>query len=100
MDEMARINKGFMKKDGKTFLPITHESLVMDNDGLSINKKYITKNGLVGYATEDYVNDAILKAQFEGANVDLSKYATVNKIFVLMLIILVIGSTQLRRFKK
>ena len=80
MDEMARINKGFMKKDGKTFLPITHESLVMDNDGLSINKKYITKNGLVGYATEDYVNDAILKAQFEGANVDLSKYATVDQL--------------------
>ena len=34
------------------------------------------------------------------SDVGLSKYATGNPIFVLMLIILVIGSTQLRRFKK
>ncbi len=76
-DEMKRMNKGFMRKDGKFFLPITHESLVVDNDGVSINKKYLSIDGLAGYATEAYVQDAILQAQL-GEEVDLSKYATVE----------------------
>ena len=80
MDELARMNKGFMRKDGKFFLPITHESLVIDNDGINISKKYLTKDGLVGYATEDYVSDAILQAQLGGAEVDLSKFATVEQL--------------------
>lgn len=79
-DEMKRMNKGFMRKDGKFFLPITHESLVVDNDGVSINKKYLSADGLVGYATESYVQDAILQAQLGGAEVDLSKYATVEQL--------------------
>lgn len=80
MDELARMNKGFMRKDGKFFLPITHESLVIDNNGVNISKKYLTKDGLVGYATEDYVSDAILQAQLGGAEVDLSKFATVEQL--------------------
>ena len=64
-DEMKRMNKGFMRKDGKFFLPITHESLVVDNDGVSINKKYLSVDGLAGYATEAYVQDAILQAQLD-----------------------------------
>ena len=79
-DEMKRMNKGFMRKDGKFFLPITHESLVVDNDGVSISKKYLSADGLAGYATEDYVKDAILQAQIGGAEVDLSKYATVEQL--------------------
>lgn len=79
-DEMKRMNKGFMRKDGKFFLPITHESLVVDNDGVSINKKYLTADGLVGFATEAYVQDAILQAQLDGAEVDLSKYATIEQL--------------------
>ena len=79
-DEMKRMNKGFMRKDGKFFLPITHESLVVDNDGVSINKKYLTADGLAGYATESYVQDAILQAQIGGAEVDLSKYATIEQL--------------------
>ena len=79
-DEMKRMNKGFMRKDGKFFLPITHESLVVDNDGVSINKKYLSIDGLAGYATESYVQDAILQAQLGGAEVDLSKYATIDQL--------------------
>ena len=79
-DEMKRMNKGFMRKDGKFFLPITHESLVVDNDGVSINKKYLAADGLAGYATESYVQDAILQAQIGGAEVDLSKYATIEQL--------------------
>lgn len=79
-DEMKRMNKGFMRKDGKFFLPITHESLVVDNDGVSINKKYLSIDGLAGYATESYVQDAILQAQLGGAEVDLSKYATIEQL--------------------
>ena len=77
-DEIRRMNKGFMRKDGKFFLPITHESLVVDSDGISINKKYLSADGLAGYATEEYVKDAILNAQLDGAEVDLSKYATIE----------------------
>ena len=79
-DEMKRMNKGFMRKDGKFFLPITHESLVVDNDGVSISKKYLTADGLAGYATETYVQDAILQAQIGGAEVDLSNYATIDQL--------------------
>lgn len=79
-DEMKRMNKGFMRKDGKFFLPITHESLVVDNDGVSISKKYLSADGLAGYATEDYVREAILNAQLDGAEVDLSKYATIEQL--------------------
>ena len=77
-DELKRMNKGFMRKDGKFFLPITHESLVVDSDGVSINKKYLSADGLAGYATEQYVKDAILNAQLDGAEVDLSNYATLE----------------------
>ena len=77
-DELKRMNKGFMRKDGKFFLPITHESLVVDSDGVSINKKYLSADGLAGYATEQYVKDSILNAQLDGAEVDLSNYATLE----------------------
>ena len=79
-DEMARMNKGFMRKDGKFFLPITHESLVVDNNGVSIKDKYLPIDGIDGYATEDYVKEAILGAQLGGAEVDLSKFATVEQL--------------------
>ena len=78
-DELKRMNKGFMRKDGKFFLPITHESLVVDNDGTSLAEKYVTKAMLENYATISYVDEAILKAQV-GGEVDLSGYATIEQL--------------------
>lgn len=78
-DELKRMNKGFMRKDGKFFLPITHESLVVDNDGTSLAEKYVNKAMLEGYATISYVDEAILKAQI-GGEVDLSGYATIEQL--------------------
>ena len=66
MDEMKRMNKGFMRKNGKTFLPVTHESLVLDNDGLSIDEKYLTKLEAEELATEDYVRRYVEQAQLGG----------------------------------
>ena len=66
MDEMKRMNKGFMRKNGKTFLPVTHESLVLDNDGLSIDEKYLTKLEAEELATEDYVRQYVEQAQLGG----------------------------------
>lgn len=75
-DELKRMNKGFMRKDGKFFLPVTHESLVIDNDGVSIKDKYAKKADIIGYATEDFVKDYVLQAQLGGEEaVDLSKFA-------------------------
>ena len=73
-NELKRMNKGFMRKDGKFFLPVTHESLVIDNDGTSIKDKYVLKIDLNAYATEDFVKDYVLQAQL-GGEVDLSKFA-------------------------
>ena len=39
-ENLKYINKGIMKKDGRPYLPITHESLVVDNDGVSIDRIY------------------------------------------------------------
>ena len=66
MDEMKRMNKGFMRKNGKTFLPVTHESLVLDNDGLSDDEKYLTKLEAEELATEDYVRRYVEQAQLGG----------------------------------
>ena len=66
MDEMKRMNKGFMRKNGKAFLPVTHESLVLDNDGLSIDEKYLTKLEAEDLATEDYVRQYVEQAQLGG----------------------------------
>lgn len=68
-DKIKALSKGFMKQDGKYFLPVTHESLVVDSEGKSIKDK------MEGLATEEFVNDAILQAQLDGAEVDLSAYA-------------------------
>ena len=76
-DELKRMNKGFMRKDGKFFLPVTHESLVIDNNGVSVKDKYAKKVDLDAYATEDFVKDYVLKAQL-GGEVDLSGYAKVD----------------------
>ena len=76
-NELKRMNKGFMRKDGKFFLPVTHESLVIDNDGTSIKDKYVLKIDLNAYATEDFVKDYVLQAQL-GGEVDLSEYAKVD----------------------
>ena len=73
-NELKRMNKGFMRKDGKFFLPVTHESLVIDNDGINIKDKYALKIDLNAYATEDFVKDYVLQAQL-GGEVDLSKFA-------------------------
>lgn len=75
MDEINKMNKGFMQKDGKYFLPITHEALVLDSTGSSIGKKYASKEFMTDYVTE-YVAEEIAKAQLEGAGVDISKLAT------------------------
>lgn len=78
--ELERMNKGFMRKDGKFFLPITHESLVVDNDGVRLTDKYVTKALLEEhYSTISYVDEAILKAQL-GKDVDLSGYATIEQL--------------------
>ena len=75
-DELKRMNKGFMRKDGKFFLPVTHESLVIDNNGVSVKDKYAKKVDLDAYATEDFVKDYVLKAQLGGQEaIDLSKFA-------------------------
>ena len=37
---------------------------------------YVTKDELEGYATEDYVKDAIKDIEISGGNVDLTGYAT------------------------
>ena len=75
-DELKRMNKGFMRKDGKFFLPVTHESLVIDNNGVSVKDKYAKKVDLDVYATEDFVKDYVLKAQLGGQEaIDLSKFA-------------------------
>ena len=75
-DELKRMNKGFMRKDGKFFLPVTHESLVIDNNGVSVKDKYAKKVDLNAYATEDFVKDYVLKAQLGGQEaIDLSKFA-------------------------
>ena len=66
MDEMKHMNKGFMRKNGKAFLPVTHESLVLDNDGLSIDEKYLTKLEAEDLATEDYVRQYVEQAQLGG----------------------------------
>ena len=58
-DDLKNINKGIMKKNGKPYLPITHESLVVDNDGVSIDKKYITKAYVRGLASEYYVEQYV-----------------------------------------
>ena len=76
-NELKRMNKGFMRKDGKFFLPVTHESLVIDNDGVNIKDKYALKIDLNDYATEDFVKDYVLQAQL-GGEVDLSGYAKVD----------------------
>ena len=76
-NELKRMNKGFMRKDGKFFLPVTHESLVIDNDGVNIKDKYALKIDLNAYATEDFVKDYVLQAQL-GGEVDLSEYAKVD----------------------
>ena len=76
-NELKRMNKGFMRKDGKFFLPVTHESLVIDNNGVSVKDKYAKKVDLDAYATEDFVKDYVLKAQL-GGEVDLSGYAKVD----------------------
>ena len=75
-NELKRMNKGFMRKDGKFFLPVTHESLVIDNDGVNIKDKYALKIDLNAYATEDFVKDYVLQAQLGGSEaIDLSKFA-------------------------
>ena len=74
MNGMKRMDKGFMRKNGKYFLPVTHESLVLDNDGLSVNKKYLTKLEAQDLATEDYVRQYVEQAQL-GGDVDLSTLA-------------------------
>ena len=76
-NELKRMNKGFMRKDGKFFLPVTHESLVIDNDGVNIKDKYALKIDLNDYATEDFVKHYVLQAQL-GGEVDLSGYAKVD----------------------
>lgn len=81
MDEINKMNKGFMKKDGKYFLPITHEALVLDSTGSSIGKKYASKEFMTDYVTE-YVAAEIAKAQLEGAGVDVSKLATKEELAV------------------
>ena len=75
-NDLKRMNKGFMRKDGKFFLPVTHESLVIDNNGVSIKDKYAIKAELDGIATEDFVKDYVLQAQLGGSEaIDLSKFA-------------------------
>ena len=75
-NDLKRMNKGFMRKDGKFFLPVTHESLVIDNNGVSIKDKYAMKAELDGIATEDFVKDYVLQAQLGGSEaIDLSKFA-------------------------
>ena len=75
-NDLKRMNKGFMRKDGKFFLPVTHESLVIDNNGVSIKDKYAMKAELNGIATEDFVKDYVLQAQLGGSEaIDLSKFA-------------------------
>ena len=66
MDEMKRMNKGFMRKNGKYFLPVTHESLVLDNDGLSIDEKYLTILDAQDLASKDYVRQYVEQAQLGG----------------------------------
>ena len=58
-ENLKYINKGIMKKDGRPYLPITHESLVVDNDGVSIDKKYITHTYIRGLASEYYVEQYV-----------------------------------------
>ena len=78
-NDLKRMNKGFMRKDGKFFLPVTHESLVIDNNGASIKDKYAMKAELNGIATEDFVKDYVLQAQLGGSEaVDLSRFALAN----------------------
>ena len=78
-NDLKRMNKGFMRKDGKFFLPVTHESLVIDNNGASIKDKYVMKAELNGIATEDFVKDYVLQAQLGGSEaVDLSRFALAN----------------------
>lgn len=75
-DELKRMSKGFMRKDGKFFLPVTHESLVIDNNGANIKEKYMLKTDLSIYATEEFVKDYVLRAQLGGSEaVDLSRFA-------------------------
>ena len=66
MDEIKRMDKGFMRKNGRYFLPVTHESLVLDNDGLSVDEKYLTILDAQEFATEDYVRRCIEQAQLGG----------------------------------
>ena len=78
-NDLKRMNKGFMRKDGKFFLPVTHESLVIDNNGVSVKDKYAKKAELNGIATEDFVKDYVLQAQLGGSEaVDLSRFALAN----------------------
>lgn len=58
-ENLKYINKGIMKKDGRPYLPITHESLVVDSDGVSIDKKYITHAYIRGLASEYYVEQYV-----------------------------------------
>lgn len=75
-DELKRMSKGFMRKDGKFFLPVTHESLVIDNNGANIKEKYMLKTDLSIYATEEFVKDYVLRAQLGGSEaVDSSRFA-------------------------
>ena len=58
-ENLKYINKGIMKKDGRPYLPITHESLVVDNDGVSIDRKYVTHAYIRGLASEYYVEQYV-----------------------------------------
>ena len=66
MDEIKCMDKGFMRKNGRYFLPVTHESLVLDNDGLSVDEKYLTILDAQEFATEDYVRRCVEQAQLGG----------------------------------
>ena len=95
--------------DGKTYsAEVINGEARFDIPGLDVGSHvvYVHYSGDAKYDANDTVTAIIIESNGSSGDGDssegisLSKYATANPIWVLLLIILAIGSTQIRRFRK
>ena len=95
--------------DGKKYsAEVIDGEAVFDIPGLDVGSHivYVHYSGDAKYDANDTVTTLIIEANGTGSDGDysegipLSKYVTANPIWVLLLVMLAIGSTQIRRFRK
>jgi hypothetical protein len=74
----AITNKGVSIPSGTPFASYPDAINAISGEGGSFVdlSNYVTKDELEGYATEDYVKDAIKDIEISGGDVDLTGYAT------------------------